>query len=171
MSDQLPTNQPHGANNNASNTSNASNASNAPNATNTQQPPAIDFALSEHRALARADPCRRFKNITAYYSEASRRHNVEDNPSEEARENAKGLKVQWNQHILANEGATGLNEALKDSFIREAMEEVRRLERFKQPETAVEFQKAWAAWKEVEKLVDECEMWKEDVDHEMARFK
>lgn len=161
MTDQRPSpSQPHGDNR-------------APNAPSSQPPPLTAFAQSERNAYAKVNLCRRFKAMALYYLETSQHHNSSegDNPSAEARENAKGLKVQWQQHILANEGATDLDVVLRASFLHEAQEEVRRLECFIDSATAQEVRLAWVGWKEVVKLVGECGWWKEDVDREMAKFR
>ena len=161
MSNQYPTNQPNGANHDAS------------NASNMQPPSPMDFAFSARRGATRVNLCHQFKNMVGVYLTSSQSLNRAqgDNPSEEARESANALKFQWNQDLVEDDFSTGLYVVLKHDFLREAEEEVARLERFKDPETAVEVWRAWVQWKDVVKLVDECKLWKDDVDREMAKFK
>jgi hypothetical protein len=126
---------------------------------------------NEKAAHARICLCQRFMVITDFYLESAlyQQHRAANNPNgTRDRETAKGMKEQWYQHLLENEGRTGLNEVLKDCFLNEAKEQLQFLGLVNTIEPA---EGARAARRQVLGLIEECKVQKQKVDAVMGNFK
>ena len=141
------------------------------NANSAQSSLANRVIQNRKAAQARIRLCQRFMLITDFDQGLAlhQQRKAANNPNETRdREAAEGMKERWYQHLLENEGGTGLNEVLKGWFLNEAKEQLHFLEVVNIIEPT---EGARAAWRQVLGLIEECKVQKQKVDAAMGRFK